>query len=416
MKDDVISLDKFHATNEINSLLEQTLKDGARLLLQQAIENEVNEYLESMEDRKTSEGKKQFVRNGYLPEREVQTGIGPIAVKQPRVRDKESSTIYSSAILPKYMRRAPSIDAVIPALYLRGISTSNFQEALEAIMGKDAKGLSATNITRLKQSWEQEYKNWNKRSLEGKRYVYIWADGIYFNVRLGDDRICFLVILGALPNGNKELVAIHNGYRESKISWSEILENLKRRGLQSSPELAIGDGALGFWSALEEVFPKTKQQRCWVHKTANILDKMPKSVQVNGKKAIHDIYMAPTKEDGLAAFEAFLKTYRDKYPKACACLEKDKAQLFTFYNFPAIHWQHIRTTNPIESTFATIRHRTRQTKGCGSVTATLTMVFKLATTAEKKWRKLKGSELIPKVIKGVVFKDGEEVLEKEKVA
>ena len=246
--------------------------------------------------------------------------------------------------------------------------------------------------------------------------MYIWADGIYFNVRLGDDRICFLVILGALPNGKKELVAIHNGYRESKLSWSEILENLKHRGLQSSPELAIGDGALGFWSALEEVFPKTKQQRCWVHKTANILDKMPKSVQVNAKKAIHEIYMAPTKEDGLAAFEAFLKTYRDKYPKACACLEKDKAQLFTFYNFPAIHWQHIRTTNPIESIFATIRHRTRQTKGCGSVTATLTMVFKLATTAEKKWRKLKGSELIPKVIKGVVFKDGEEVLEKEKVA
>jgi len=416
MKNDVISLDKFHATNEMNSLLEQTLRDGARLLLQQAIENEVNEYLESMKSRTNSEGRKQFVRNGYLPEREVQTGIGPIPVKQPRVRNKAGSTTYSSAILPKYLRRAPSLDAVIPALYLKGISTGNFQEALEAIMGKDAKGLSAANITRLKQSWEQEYKDWNKRSLEGKRYVYIWVDGIYFNIRLGDDRICFLVILGALPSGKKELVAIHNGYRESKISWKEVLENLKRRGLCTAPELAIGDGALGFWSAIEEVFPKTKQQRCWVHKTANVLDKMPKSVQVNAKKAIHEIYMAPTKEDGLAAFEVFLKTYRDKYPKACACLEKDKAQLFIFYNFPAIHWQHIRTTNPIESTFATIRHRTRQTKGCGSVTATLTMVFKLATSAEKKWRKLKGCEMIEKMIKGVIFKDGEEVLEKEKIA
>ncbi|CCB90879.1 transposase for insertion sequence element IS6120, partial [Waddlia chondrophila 2032/99] len=389
----------------------------ARLLLQQAIENEVNEYLESMKSRRDFEGRKQFVRNGYLPEREVQTGIGPISVKQPRIRNREeSSEGYSSAILPKYLRRVPSLDAVIPALYLRGISTSNFQDALEAIMGKDAKGLSAANITRLKQSWEQEYKDWNKRSLEGKRYAYIWVDGIYFNVRLGDDRICFLVILGALPNGKKELVAIHNGYRESKISWTEVLESLKRRGLCTAPELAIGDGALGFWSAIEEVFPKTKQQRCWVHKTANVLDKMPKSIQVNAKKAIHEIYMAPTKEDGLAAFEVFLKTYRDKYPKACACLEKDKAQLFTFYNFPAIHWQHVRTTNPIESTFATIRHRTRQTKGCGSVPATLTMVFKLATTAEKKWRKLKGCEMIEKVINGVVFKDGEEVLEKEKVA
>jgi len=417
MKNDVISLDKFHATSEMNSLLEQTLREGARLLLQQAIENEVNEYLESMKGRRDFEGRKQFVRNGYLPEREVQTGIGPISVKQPRIRNREeSSEGYSSAILPKYLRRVPSLDAVIPALYLRGISTSNFQDALEAIMGKDAKGLSAVNITRLKQSWEQEYKDWNKRSLEGKRYAYIWVDGIYFNVRLGDDRICFLVILGALPNGKKELVAIHNGYRESKISWTEVLESLKRRGLCTAPELAIGDGALGFWSAIEEVFPKTKQQRCWVHKTANVLDKMPKSIQMNAKKAIHEIYMAPTKEDGLAAFEVFLKTYRDKYPKACACLEKDKAQLFTFYNFPAIHWQHVRTTNPIESTFATIRHRTRQTKGCGSVAATLTMVFKLATTAEKKWRKLKGCEMIEKVINGVVFKDGEEVLEKEKVA
>jgi putative transposase len=416
MKDDLIFLDKLHATSEVNSLLEETLKKGARLLLQQAIENEVEECLEKNNFRKDEQGRRVVVRNGYLPERDIHSGIGSISVKQPRIRDKKGCLKYSSAILPKYLRRAPSLDAVIPALYLKGISTGNFQEALQAIMGKDARGLSAANITRLKQVWEKEYKNWNQRSLEGKCYIYMWVDGVYFNVRLGDDKICFLVIMGALPDGKKELVALHNGYRESKISWVEVLENLKLRGLKSSPHLAIGDGALGFWSALEEVFPQTKQQRCWVHKTANVLDKMPKKVQANAKKAIHEIYMASTKKDGLAAFEAFLKTYRSKYPGACACLEKDKNELFAFYDFPAMHWQHIRTTNPIESTFATIKHRTRQTKGCGSVMATLTMVFKLAAAAEKKWKKLKGSAFIEKVMNGVIFKDGEEVCKSEKVA
>lgn len=417
MNKNVISLDKMHQSNEsVHDILEETLKNGAKMLLQQAIENEVNEYLEAHKERTDAHNRRQVVRNGYLPERNIQTGVGPIAIKQPRVRDKNGTLKYSSAILPKYMRRAPTIDAVIPALYLKGISTNNFQEALEGILGKEAKGLSPTNITRLKQIWEKEYKDWNQRSLEGKQYVYIWVDGIYFNVRLSDDRICFLVILGALPNGKKELVAIHSGYRESKISWSEALENLRVRGLKTPPKLAVGDGALGFWAALEEIFPTTRQQRCWVHKIANILDKMPKKVQANAKKSLHEIYMAPTKKDGLEAFESFIRTYHEKYPKACECLRKDKDQLFSFYDFPAIHWQHIRTTNPIESTFATIRHRTRQTKGCGTVNATLTMVFKLARSAEKHWRKIRGHELIDKLVKGIKFKDGEEVENTENVA
>lgn len=416
MTKDVISLDKIHATIEVENALEETLKKGARLLLQQAIENEVNEFLQTHKAHKDKNGKRQIVRNGYLPERTIQTGMGPIDIKQPRVRDREGKIKYSSSILPPYLRRTPSLESVIPALYLRGVSTNDFQEALEGIMGKNAKGLSATNIARLKHVWEEEYTEWKERSLKEKEYVYIWVDGVYFNVRLDDERVCFLVIVGALSDGSKELVAIHPGYRESKISWREVLEGLKHRGLEVAPKLAIGDGALGFWAALEEVFPTSNQQRCWVHKTANILDKMPKKVQRGAKQAIHEMYMAPTKESGLKAFDRFLKIYGDKYPRACECLKKDKDQLFTFYDFPAIHWQHIRTTNPIESTFATIRHRTRQTKGCGSVKATITMVFKLATLAERHWKRLKGSKLIEKVVQGVRFKDGEEYTEGEDVA
>ena len=356
------------------------------------------------------------VRNGYLPEREIQTGIGNIPVKCPRVRDNGKKVKFTSAILPPYLRRTPSIESVIPTLYLKGISTGDFSEALEAILGKNAKGLSPTNIARLKKTWEQEHKEWEGRSLEGKQYVYIWVDGIYFNIRLNDSRPCFLVIIGALPDCRKELVAIHAGFRESKISWLEVLNDLKKRGLEISPNLAIGDGALGFWAALEEAFPNCKQQRCWVHKTANILDKMPKKVQPGAKRNIHEIYMAPTKNDGIKAFENFISIYQEKYPGACDCLKKDKDQLFCFYDFPAMHWQHIRTTNPIESTFATIRHRTRQTKGCGSVTATLTMVYKLASSAEKKWRRLRGYKLIDKIIKGVKFKDGEEIKKEQEVA
>jgi len=394
--------------DDFNSTLEKILKEGARKMLQQAIENEIDEYL-SKHQEKDDNHHRIVKRNGYLPSRKILTGIGPIEIHKPRIR----GSTFCSYILPKYMRRVPSIDALIPALYLKGISTGNMEESLKAILGENAIGLSSTNITRLKESWEKDYDYWIKRSLSDKKYVYIWADGIYFNVRLSDDRPCLLVIIGALENGTKELIAIHDGIRESKLSWKEVFEDLKARGLKESPRLAIGDGDLGFWAALEEEFPSCKHQRCWVHKTANVLDKMAKSVQGPAKRLIHEMYMAPTKENGIEVFKRFINLYKAKYPKACECLEKDQDRLFTFYDFPAIHWQHIRTTNPIESTFATVRHRTNQTKGCGSRKATLSMVFQLTKEAEKRWRKLRGYELLKKVISGVIFKDGEEV---EKVA
>jgi transposase-like protein len=298
---------------------------------------------------------------------------------------------------------------------LKGISTGDFSEALGAILGEGARGLSAATITRLKEQWMDEYKDWNRRSLAGKHYVYMWADGIYFNVRLSNDRPCMLVIMGATAEGKKELVGLVDGERESTLSWKELLLELKRRGLEHGPEVAVGDGALGFWKALEEVYPGARHQRCWVHKTANILDKLPKKLQPQAKSLIHQMYQAATKQDALAIYEQFLGLYRDKYPKACQCLEKDKEVLFTFYDFPAAHWMHLRSTNPIESTFATVRHRTRQTKGCGSREATLMMVYKLGREAEKRWRRLNGSQLLIKVLTGVRFVDGEE-LEQERLA
>lgn len=415
MKDFLFSNEKNPQTNNQIDPLEEILREGARKLLQQAIENEVKEYLASCKTELCNSSSSLVVRNGYLPERNIQTGLGQILIRQPRVRHKDGGK-FTSAILPPYLRRTPSINAIIPALYLKGISTMDFPAALEAILGENAKGLSPTNIVRLKETWTSEYETWLKRDLSEKKYVYIWADGIYFNVRLEDQRPCVLVIIGALENGQKELLAIHDGQRESKLSWKEVLQNLKFRGLITAPKLAIGDGALGFWSALEEEFPSTRHQRCWVHKTANVLDKMPKSIQGNAKRMIHEIYMSPRKIDGIKAYEMFLGTYEAKYPKACECLKKDREELFSFYDFPGIHWQHIRTTNPIESTFATIRHRTRQTKGCGSRKATLTMVYKLAMEAEKQWRRLRGYELINKVILGIRFKDGEEVSEEENIA
>ena len=382
--------------------LEEILQQGARRLLQQAVENEVDEFIKTS---KNNGHRGSVKRNGYLPERQIQTGVGQMAVKKPRVR----GAAFTSAILPPYMRRTPSIETLIPALYLKGVSTSGMEEALEAILGEQAKGLSPTNIVRLKKQWEDEYKEWGKRDLSGKEYVYIWADGIYFNVRLSDDRPCLLVLIGALANGKKELIMIHDGIRESKLSWQTALQDLKKRGLTIPPHLAIGDGGLGFWAAIEEEYPSCRHQRCWVHKTANVLDKMAKSVQPDAKQLIHEMYMAPTKKQGLQTLDQFEKLYMAKYPKACECLLKDKERLFTFYDFPAIHWQHIRTTNPIESMFATIRHRSEQTKGCGSRMAVLSMVYKLGDGAQTHWRRLRGYELISKVINGVEFKDGEEV-------
>lgn len=398
------------------SALEEVLRDGAKRLLQEAIEYEVFEYVQKFKEMKDEMNNRLVTRNGYLPARDIQTGIGPINVRQPRVRDKRNGQAFSSVVLPKYKRKTESLERLIPELYLRGISTNNFPEALSALLGKNATGLSPANITCMKEIWGQEYETWLKRDLTGRRYVYIWADGVYFNIRLDEARPCILVLIGVNEEGQKELIGIHDGVRESTLSWKEFLQNLKSRGMNVTPSLAIGDGALGFWSAIEEEFPKCRQQRCWVHKTANILDKMPKSVQPNAKRMIHEMYLSPTKAAALKAYEEFLQLYTAKYPGACKCLEKNKDELFTFYDFPAEHWAHIRTTNPIESAFATVRHRTRQTKGCGSRIATLTMVFKLAKAAEEGWRRLRGFVLLCKVVAGIKFKDGEEVITKEQVA
>jgi transposase-like protein len=391
---------------EEGSVLEQVIREGARKMLQAALDNEVAEFLEKMKDHRTEDGWQAIVRNGRLPERDIQSGVGSLRIAQPRVRDRKSEVRFSSQILPPFMRRVPSVEALIPALYLKGISTNDFPEALAAILGPQASGLSATNIVRVKETWQKDYEAWSRRDLRGKRYVYWWADGIYFNVRLEPDRPCLLVITGALEDGTKELVAVWDGHRESAASWKEVLNDLRSRGLTEGPQLAVGDGALGFWKTLEEESPKTRKQLCWVHKTANVLDKLPRSVQPYAKDLIHEMYLSPTKEKALVAYRRFLMEYSAKYPKATDCLKKNEDDLFTFYDFPAEHWMHIRTTNPIESTFATVRHRTRQTKGCGSRLATLMMVFKLATQAERHWRKLNGHHLLAHVIRGVVFNDG----------
>jgi putative transposase len=393
-------------------VLEAVLREGARKLLQKAIEEEVEEFLERYEQDKGADGHRLVVRNGYMPEREILTGLGPIRIKQPRVDDRKLGARrgeegFSSRILPRYLRRIPSVDNLVPALYLKGISTGDFPRALGAILGEGAKGLSATNVVRLKKIWEAEYEQWANRDLGDKEYVYFWVDGIYFNVRLEDDRCCMLVIMGADREGRKELVAVSDGFRESKLSWKELLLTLKRRGLRKGPRAAIGDGGLGFWAALPEVYPPTKEQLCWVHKTANVLDKLPKRLQPKAKAALHGIYGAENKQAALEALDQFVNLYQEKYPKAVDCLVKDKERLFTFYDFPAAHWIHIRTINPIESTFATVRHRTKRTKGCGSRIATLTMVFKLAKENERTWKRLKGYKQIPLVLEGIDFVDGE---------
>lgn len=395
--------------NDGKSLLEEMARKGAREMLAHALEDEIRQHIEKYRGLTDENGRKIVVRNGYHAKREILTGIGPLAIRQPRVddRDLEEEERFSCKILPRYMRRAPSLDNLIPVLYLKGVSTNDFKTALASILGDGVKGLSPATIVRLKQIWETEYQAWTKRDLSGKRYVYIWVDGIYCNVRLDDQKSCLLIVMGADKHGNKELIAVNDGYRESKASWKEILLDLKHRGLKNGPKLAVGDGALGFWAALDEEYPETKRQRCWVHKTANILDKLPKSIQSKTKSMIQDMYMADTEENAWKAYDLFVSAFQDKYPKAVECLVKDRDSLFTFYQFPAVHWIHIRTTNPIESTFATVRNRTRSTKGCGSRTATLTMVYKLCLEAERTWHKLKGHKMIELVIQGKKFIDGE---------
>jgi len=390
-------------------LLSEIARQGAQRMLAQAIEAEVAEWLEQRRHLTDEHGRRQVVRNGYCPERKLVTGVGEIAVEQPRVRDRRPEgerEVFSSKLLPPYLRKTKSITELIPFLYLKGVSTGDFQEALSAIVGPDCPGLSATTVTRLKSVWEQEYRDWSSRSLEGTEYVYLWADGIYTNIRLEEDRQCILVLMGATKDGKKELIAMVDGYRESAQSWRELLLDVKRRGLAIDPKLAIGDGALGFWKAVAEVFPSVREQRCWVHKTANVLDKLPKGKQAKAKSMIHEIWMAETREAASQAFDAFLEDYDAKYPKATECLRKDRDVLLTFYDFPAEHWRHLRTTNPIESTFATIRLRHRRTKGNGSRIASLTMMFKLAESAARGWRLLNGSHLLPDVLQGIPYQNG----------
>jgi transposase-like protein len=391
-------------------VLTEVIRQGAKQLLSQAVEAEVADWIERHKGHQDDQGRQQVVRNGFLPPRTILTGIGPVDVKQPRVHDrrpKEEAEKFSSQILPPYLRKTKSIEELIPWLYLKGISTGDFNEALAALLGPQAKGLSATTVTRLKGVWQEEYQAWSKRSLKDKHYVYVWADGVHFNIRLGEkDRLCVLVLLGATANGTKELIAIQEGYRESEQSWKTLLLDCKERGLEIAPELATADGALGFWKALPKVWPTTRGQRCWVHKTANVLDKLPKGQQPQAKKMICDIYMSPTKAEAEKAFDLFLKSWEAKYPKATECLSKDREALMAFYDFPAEHWMHIRTTNPIESTFATVRLRTNKTKGCGTRTACETMVFKLMESASKGWRKLNGALLLPEILQGMKFVDG----------
>ena len=403
--------------------LEEVARAGARRALQQAIEEEVAQYIEAHQHHvdESNGHRRLVVRNGHKPPRTILSGVGPIEVRQPRVDDRRVDEHgvrfrFTSKILPPYLRKTKAIEELVPWLYLKGISSGEMPDAL-VHLGFDGSGLSATSVVRMLEAWQREYCDWSKRDLTGRRYVYVWADGIYFGCRLSDDRPCVLVLMGATDDGRKELIAMIDGQRESETSWTALLLDLKARGMTEAPKLATGDGSLGFWIALSKVFPATRHQRCWVHKTMNVLDKLPKNQQPAAKRALHEIWMSAKREDAINAFDRFIQVYGTKWPHATACLEKDRAELLAFvagqspipapYDFPAEHWQHLRTSNPIESTFATVRLRTYRTKGPGSREAGLAMAFKLARKAESRWRKLNGSERLQDLIDGVVFVDGE---------
>ncbi len=405
-KSNVVSIERSEGPEDA---LSEVLRRGSRLLLCEAIEAEVEGFLAQYRGEKTASGHRRLVRNGYLPEREIQTGIGGVPVKVPRVRDRVGGLQFRSKVAPPFLRRAKSVEELLPWLYLRGISTGDFSDALEALVGPEAPGLSATTISRLKRVWGKEYADWRTRDLSSKRYVYVWADGIYCQARLDDAKLCLLVLIGATEGGEKELIAVEDGYRESEASWIELLRSLEARGLTFEPKLAIGDGHLGFWKAVSKVWGNTQHQRCWVHKTGNILNKLPKAAQPKAKQAIHQIWMAETRKEAERAFDGFLSTYEAKYPKATKCLAKDRQDLLAFYDFPAEHWVHLRTTNPIESTFATVRLRTAKTRGCLSRQTMLSMVFKLCQSAEKRWRRLQGYRRLADVIEGVQFIDGQKL-------
>ena len=399
-----------HPSGFSNDPLTELVRDGARQLIRQAVEAELATLLERHAAERLDDGRSRLVRHGHLPEREVLTGIGPVLVKVPRVRDRgregEDRISFTPSILPRYLRKTKSVEELLPWLYLKGVSTGDFSEALAALLGPNAQGLSATTISRLKADWWDDYENWQKRDLSNRRFLYIWVDGVYFKPRMDDEKQCVLVIVGADEYGHKELLAMTDGFRESTQSWREVLLDLKRRGLKQDPNLAIGDGALGFWAALREVFATTREQRCWVHKTMNVLNALPKSLQARAKGHLHDIWQAETKSAANAAFDFLVEAYGVKWDKAVAKLVKDRDALLTFFDFPAEHWKHIRTSNPIESTFATVRHRTKRTKGCLSRKTGLAMSFRLMMAAQKKWRKLDGQHRLPEIIQGIEFRDG----------
>lgn len=396
--------------------LTELLRTGARQLIQQAVEVELQQLLSGHAERRLSDGRAGVVRNGHLPEREIQTGLGPVSVKIPKVRAKTGEPVtFRSALVPPYVRKTQSLEAALPWLYLKGVSSGEMGAALEVLVGPEAKGLSASTVSRLKQVWAQQYRAWGEEQLDKDRWVYIWADGIYSGLRAEQAKLCALVVVGVNERGEKHFLAIEDGVRESTQSWREVLLKLKSRGM-SAPKLAVGDGAMGFWAALEEVYGETRQQRCWVHKTANVLNCLPKSMQPKAKGSLHEIWQANTKMDAEKAFDVFIKTYEPKYPKAALNLHKDREELLAFYDFPAEHWQSIRTSNPIESTFATIRHRTKRSKGCLTRDGMLHMMFKLGMCAQERWRRLRGFDYLAKVIRGVKFNNGIEEKKEDQVA
>lgn len=393
--------------NIVKDTLSEFLRESAQKMLQVAIEEEVQSFIFSYQDKKIENGNNQVVRNGYLPERNIQTGIGSVAVKVPRIRDRGQENIkFTPSLIPQYMRRTATIDVLLPLLYLKVISTNDFADSFEPILGNNPKNLSPNVISRLKAEWYEQYLKWQKRDLSKKKYVYFWADGVYLQARMESEKNCILVIIGADEYGKKEVIAIDDGIRESKESWGNLLLDLKSRGLSYAPKIAVGDGALGFWGALTEQYPTTTQQRCWVHKTKNILNKLPKSVQPKAKEMIHNIYHADIKKEAEKELEKFIATYDAKYPKAAECLSRNKKELLAFYDFPAEHWMHLRTTNPIESTFATVKHRTRKSRNCFSRTTIVAATYKLFLEAQKRWLPLRGKNRIAQVINMEKFIDG----------
>jgi putative transposase len=402
--------------DEMDDPLTAVLRNGARRLLAQAVEAEAEAFLAEMQSLRLPDGRERLVRHGHGPERLMQTGIGPVAVQRVKVRDRGAPSAaervrFTSALLPRWARRTRSLDAVLPILYLRGVSMGDFQEALTALLGPEAPNLSPAVIARLRDEWQADYTRWQRRDLSVRHYVYLWADGVYLQARMEPQAECMLVLIGATPEGKKELVGFQVGVRESAQSWRELLVGLKARGLAIAPELATGDGSLGFWKALEEVFPTTRHQRCWVHKTANVLDKLPTSVQPAAKRDLREIWQAPDRATAETALATFAEKYAAKYEKAVTCLLKDRDALLTFYDFPAEHWDHLRTSNPIESVFATVRHRTVRTKGALSQDTARLMVFKLVMMAARTWRRLNGENQLPKVVRGVRFRNGVELTE-----